>query len=147
MRISAEQYFIDMARLVSRRGTCARRQVGCVLVNQRNHVIATGYNGVASGMIHCTDVACPGVGIASGQGLDICEATHAEANALLQCRNVYEIHTAFVTDSPCIHCTKLLLNTGCKFIYFEKEYSHNSTSKVLWEKSGRRWLKWPELRV
>ena len=43
-------YFLRMAYLVSERGTCARRKVGCVFVNKRNHVIATGYNGFPIGI-------------------------------------------------------------------------------------------------
>ena len=46
-------YFLRMAYLVSERGTCARRKVGCVFVNKGNHVIATGYNGAPSGFISC----------------------------------------------------------------------------------------------
>lgn len=138
MRPSSDQYFMDMAVLAASRGTCARRKVGCVLVNERKHVVATGYNGVARGLPHCIDTPCSGAHYPSGQGLEKCEALHAEANALLQCRDVYSIHTAYVTDSPCVHCTKLLLNTSCQRIVFMKAYPH-SESKVLWEKAGRLW--------
>lgn len=52
-RPTKDDYFIQMAGLVSTRGTCIRRQVGCVLVNARGHVLATGYNGVAARQPHC----------------------------------------------------------------------------------------------
>jgi len=80
-RPTQDEYFLKMAELVSTRATCARRKVGCVLVNSRKHILATGYNGVASGMPHCIDEPCPGANYPSGEGLDKCEAIHAEQNA------------------------------------------------------------------
>ncbi len=71
-------YFLKMALLVSERGTCARRKVGSIFVNKRNHVIATGYNGNPSGFPHCTDKPCAGANSLPGTDLDKCEAIHAE---------------------------------------------------------------------
>lgn len=135
-RISKDGYFSELAVLVSRRGTCARRMVGCVLVSARGHVLATGYNGVPRGHTHCIDVPCAGASYPSGTGLDQCEAIHAEQNALLQCRDVMEIHTAYVTAMPCMTCTKLLLNTGCQRIVYVEPYPHEA-AKQLWIKNGR----------
>lgn len=127
-----------MARLVSERSTCARRQVGCVLVDSHRHVLATGYNGVPAGWRHCTDHPCPGAGGASGEQLDLCEAIHAEQNALLQCEDVQTIWTAYCTDSPCITCVKLLLNTACRRIVFIRPYPHGR-SETMWTQAGREW--------
>jgi dCMP deaminase len=138
-RISADEYFLRMAALVATRGTCIRRQVGCVLVNHRKHVLATGFSGVAAGLPHCTDFPCPGANLPSGTGLDKCHSIHSEQNSLLQCRDVYEIDTCYITHSPCIHCTKLLMNTSTKRIVFTEEYAHNTQSKELWAKTGRIW--------
>lgn len=141
-----DEYFIAMAHLVSTRGTCKRRRTGCVLVNKHHHVIATGYNGRPSGASHCLDAPCTGVGLPSGQGLDQCEANHAEANALLQCRNTQEIMTAYCTDSPCIGCVKLLQNTSCQRIVFARPYAHDAASCRLWENvpmTGRSWEHYP----
>ena len=113
-RQPADFYFLRMALLVSERGTCVRRKVGCILVNKKNHVLATGYNGNPSGFSHCLDNPCKGANSTSGKDLDKCEAIHAEQNALLQCKDVYDIHTVYCTVSPCIHCVKLLLNTSAK---------------------------------
>ena len=121
-RICTDWYFLKMAFLVSERATCARRKVGCVIVNSKNHVVATGYNGVASGQEHCIDNPCGGAKFKSGEGLDVCQAIHAEQNALLQCRDVYDIETIYCTVSPCIHCVKLLLNTSVKNIIFGEKY-------------------------
>lgn len=138
MRPTKDEYFLKMAELVSMRATCSRRNVGCVLVDSRAHVLSTGYNGPASGQPHCIDIPCKGAACKSGTGLELCEAIHAEANALLQCPDVYRIETAYCTDSPCIHCVKLLLNTSCKSIVFLREYPHNE-SEYIWVKSGKLW--------
>ena len=135
-RLSKHEYFSKLAELVSQRATCARRKVGCVLVNQRGHIIATGYNGVPSGHNHCIDDPCPGAAFSRGEGLDRCEAIHAEQNALLQCRNVQEIAAAYVTTQPCMTCTKLLLNTSCQMIIYNEPYVHPQAAE-LWIKNGR----------
>lgn len=144
MRPNLDTYFMSMAVLVSSRATCPRRKVGAVLINNRGHVLATGYNGVASGLVHCIDVPCPGANSKSGEGLSKCQALHAEQNALLQCRDVYQIDTLYVTTSPCITCTKLLLNTSCKRIVFLSEYSHNDASE-LWTSTNRKLIKFSNI--
>ncbi len=146
MRPSKDQYFMSMALLASTRATCPRRQVGCVLINVRGHVLSTGYNGVAAGSPHCTEHNCPGACYPSGQGLEKCEALHGEQNALLQCRDVWTIDTAYVTASPCVTCTKLLMNTSCKRIVFLQEYPQPD-AKVLWENAGRVWHKYQESKL
>ena len=154
MRPSSNEYFSSMAQLVATRSTCLRRAVGCVLVNTRGHVLATGYNGVASGRPHCNQSendqgelvkylhSCEGAHAASGVNLDGCEAIHAEQNALLQCRDVHNIVACYVTVSPCLTCTKLLMNTSCRAIYFGEEYTHNEAARRLWLLNSERiWLR------
>ena len=161
-RPDKDTYFLRMAQLVASRSTCLRRSVGCVLVNERGHVLATGYNGVAAGMPHCNELittelkatytyltigfktekcephyphACPGAQSPSGTNLDGCQAIHAEQNALLQCRDTFEIYTCYCTASPCLTCTKLLMNTSCKRIVFIEEYPHEE-ARILWQRKG-----------
>ncbi len=81
---------------------------------------------------------CAGAHHDSGQGLEICEAIHAEQNALLQCTDVQKIHTVYVTVSPCRHCMKLIMNTSAKRVVFLSEYSQSS--KDLAEKAGIQWI-------
>lgn len=139
-RIPKDWYFLKMANLVSERGTCARRKVGCVLINERGHVLATGYNGGPAHTEHCIDTPCAGAHLKSGEGLDICKAIHAEQNALLQCRNVYEIKYVYTTLSPCIHCVKLLLNTSAEgIITFEKYVDFDTVGKFWMDNGGQSW--------
>ncbi len=155
--MSKDEYFLRMAMLISNRATCLRRRVGCVLVSREGHVLATGYNGRPSGWPHCNHRsedaalcdpseiyihACSGAFSATGTDLDGCEAIHAEQNALLQCSDMFRVHACYVTDSPCVTCTKLLLNTSCERIVFLRRYPH-AASAELWLKDGTR--KWIEL--
>lgn len=141
IRPSQNNVMIEVARILSLRGTCARRMVGCVMTNNLGHILSTGYNGPARGRDHCIEFPCAGAKLQSGQGLDLCEAIHAEQNALLQCRNVQEIDTCYTTTSPCMHCVKLLLNTSCETIYYYEEYSDSLACSNLWHQAGRRWVR------
>ncbi len=137
-RPTRDRWLVDMATLVSRRSTCHRLAVGCVLVNGRGHVLATGYNGVAAGLPHCVEQRCPNSDAPSGQP-NGCESIHAEQNALLQCRDVFAIEACYVTHSPCEVCVKLLMNTSCKRIIFAHEYPAPK-AKALWAKHGGFWV-------
>lgn len=142
LRPDLDDYFLQMALLVAKRATCSRRAVGCVLTNLQGHVLATGYNGVCHGEIHCIDVPCAGADQPSGIGLHLCQAIHAEANALLQCRNIGEIHSCYSTTSPCIACMRLLANTSVQRVVFLEEYPHVE-SKTLAVKHFIDWVHRP----
>lgn len=135
--------WLRVAFEISALGTCSRRKVGAVFLDSKGRVLSTGYNGTAPGTEHCTDSPCDGAKMPSGEGLKLCEAIHAEQNALVQCKFPDEVHTVYCTDSPCIHCVKMLASTGCKRIVFGRLYPH-STSKDYWESLGRSWFHLPE---
>jgi dCMP deaminase len=134
-RASLDEAMMNVAAAMAARSTCVRRDVGCVLVNKRGHILSTGYNGVPAGQHHCKDTACPGSVSLSGTNLDNCYAVHAEQNALLQCHDVYDIDTCYVTCAPCITCTKLLMNTSCKRIVYIEDYPHEN-AKALAARAG-----------
>ena len=143
MRPSRDEWGLKLVQDVALRATCVRRAVGAVLMNSRGQILATGYNGVAAGLPHCNEgYPCEGADAPSGTNLDACEAVHAEQNALLQCRDIYDIETCYVTVSPCVTCTKLLMNTSCTRIVFLEEYTQSVTPEGLWRKDcNRRWVK------
>lgn len=117
------EYFMEVAKLVSRRSTCPRASVGCVLVKD-NQIIATGYNGSAPGMPHCDDHGCE---IREGH----CQRTlHAEVNAVGQAaRNGASTvgSTAYVTHTPCLHCAKVLVAAGVTQIIAGESYGSHAT--------------------
>lgn len=137
MRLSLDSYFVNLVKGIALRSTCIRKNVGCILVDANGHILATGYNGVARGLPHCNeDCPCSGYDLPPGQ--DKCEAVHAEVNALLQCADVSKIKTVYCTLSPCLNCTKMLLNTGAERIVFIEGHI-GATGETLWLKTGRTW--------
>lgn len=149
MRPSLDEYFLRIAEVVATRATCARRQVGCVLVDQRNQILSTGYNGPPRGWPHCSENPCPGAHADRGTLLDVCEAVHAEANALIQCPDPNSIAVIYCTTEPCVSCVKLFLNTPARRVVFRDWYvGAGSQSERLWTVSqdagtGRKWLRLP----
>jgi len=105
-----------MAELVSLRGTCTRLKVGCVLVNEDNQVVASGYNG--GQLEHCNHDN--GHHMKDGR---CSNAYHAEQWALSAVDHVAEGLTAYTTHSPCSMCYAELLKAGiAKVVYRERFY-------------------------
>ena len=129
-RLGKDEYFLQIASLVSQRSTCPRRQVGCVLVDSQNYIVATGYNGVPSGFRHCTEIPCKGAQRPSGEGLDLCEAIHAETNAFLQLKSNEDL-TAYVTVTPCVMCAKMIANSRVKRLVALELYKHTQALEML----------------
>lgn len=109
-----DQTFLDIAKIWSDRATCSRRKVGAVVVKDKR-IIGQGYNGVASGKLHCVDGGCPrgGMGSEVPPGADYnvypCYAIHAEHNAILDAGlRACEGATIYVTAQPCQQCTNLI---------------------------------------
>ncbi|AEN99373.1 ComE operon protein 2 [Lactobacillus sanfranciscensis] len=129
-RIPWDQYFMLQAILVASRSTCERLSVGSVLVRNKR-VIACGYNGSVSGDVHCIDEGCYMV---DGH----CQRTiHAEMNAILQCAKFGESTDdaeIYVTDFPCLQCTKMLLQAGIKTIKYLREYRNSKYAEALLKK-------------
>ncbi|MEK6795140.1 MAG: dCMP deaminase family protein [Spirochaetota bacterium] len=121
------RYFIDIAKLVATRSTCLRRSVGAVIVKDKR-LIATGYNGAPAGLKHCDELGgClrQKLGIPSGERHEICRATHAEQNAIIQAArhgSAIEGSDLYCTHQPCSLCAKMIINAGIKRIFFIEGY-------------------------
>lgn len=117
-RVSWDEYFMLIARIVATRSTCDRLHVGSVIVRDKT-ILSTGYNGSIRGLGHCDD---------QGHLMenDHCVRTvHAEANAIVQAaRHGVRIDggTIYVTASPCWPCFQLSANGGIKRICYGKFY-------------------------
>lgn len=129
---------MEIVDVVAKRSTCARRAVGCVVVDSNSRIMSTGHNGVPPGIEHCTDKPCAGASCPSGTSLDLCKATHAEINALLFCNDVMKIGTVYVSCVPCMQCVKALLTTSVKRIVYANPYNslHDENVKVLLAERG-----------
>jgi dCMP deaminase len=128
-----DDMFMRAALNIMNLSTCRRRKVGCILVDDQYRMIGSGVNGVPKGWVHCVDEPCIAAQLPSGVGLDLCEAIHAEQNALIQCTRPDDVWTAYCTTSPCSHCVKMLANTGCVRILFKEEYVDKEAAK-LWSR-------------
>jgi len=126
-----DTYFLQIAQLASSRATCARRKVGCVLVDSHNHIVSVGYNGVPSKFDHCIDeTPCRGAYASSGTALDDCLAVHAEVNAFLHLTS-QDILTAYLTVCPCISCTKMICNSNIQRVVAIEWYAHPEITGLL----------------
>lgn len=132
-----DEYFLEVAHLVSKRSTCLRRRVGAVLVKDKK-ILATGYNGAPSGLKHCSDTGCirEKMRIPSGQRHELCRGLHAEQNVLLQAA-LYGVSTKgsvlYVTNQPCVICAKMLINAGIEEIVISSGYPDDLSRKFLKE--------------
>ena len=137
MRPSWESYFIEIAQVVATRSTCVRRQVGAVLVKERQ-ILSTGYNGVPRGLVHCTERGClrEQLGIPSGERHELCRGLHAEQNAIIQAAyhgSSIKGAELYCTHQPCVLCAKMLVNAGVTAAYFGGGYPDELALEVFAE--------------
>lgn len=132
-----DEYFLELANLISKRATCLRRRVGAVLVKDKR-ILATGYNGAPGGIRHCEATAClrEKLKIPSGERHELCRGLHAEQNVLLQAA-LYGVSTKgstlYITNQPCIICAKMIINAGIKEIIFLGHYPDKMSREFLKE--------------
>lgn len=130
-RMSAGKMLMEMAWLVAKRGTCDRRQVGCVLATPEGRVLAVGYNGAPEGCPHCSEA---GHLMYRGSCL---RAVHAEVNAVgFAARRggpPLDGAVAFVTTHPCPSCLLLLITAGVRVVRYAEPYHEDADeiSKIL----------------
>lgn len=134
-RLSWDHYFMEITNLVSRRSTCLRRQVGAVLVKDRQ-ILATGYNGPPRGLPHCDEVGCLRElkGIPSGERHELCRGLHAEQNAIIQAANhgvAIGGATLYSTTHPCVICTKMIVNAGIQRVVYREGYADELSREML----------------
>lgn len=136
------KYYMDVAQLTSSLSYATRLQVGAVIV-KGHKILATGYNGMPAGWDNnCEDEI--------GHVLDDAnhiveirlktkqEVLHAESNALMKVASSTESSensTMFCTHAPCIHCAKLIYQSGISSLYYRNTYRDTAGLEFL-EKSG-----------
>jgi len=137
-RPSWDAYFMGIARLTSERSTCLRRQVGAVIV-QDKQIVATGYNGAPRGISHCEEHGgClrEQMGIKSGERHELCRALHAEQNSIIQAAtsgHSIEGATIYITHHPCVICAKMIINAGIRKVIVEQGYPDDLAVELLAE--------------
>lgn len=137
-----DSYFMGIAKVVALRSNCIKRKVAAVIVKDKR-IIATGYNGTPRGVKNCSEGGCPRCNAidASGKGLEECLCSHAEENAIVQSAyhgvniNGSVLYTTF---SPCLMCTKMIINAGIHEVVYNVSYPMSETSFRLLGEAGVR---------
>jgi dCMP deaminase len=126
------QYFMDIAKVVALRSNCIKRKVAAVIVQDRR-IVSTGYNGTPRGVQNCNEGGCPRCNSLgeSGKGLDTCICSHAEENAIVQAAYhgvSIKGSTVYTTFSPCLLCTKMIINAGIAEVVYQSTYPMENVS-------------------
>ena len=122
-RPSWNEYFKEIVQITSKRSSCNRLQVGCLLVKD-NRIISQGYNGFLPGLPHESII----------RNNHEQATVHAEQNAISDCakRGVSCLEcTAYITHYPCINCFKILAASGIKEIKYINDYKNDEVVKKL----------------
>ena len=121
-RIPLYEVYMRMAEDLAKRSTCTRLQVGTVITDALlENVVAIGYNGNAKGLANRCDSTVPGN----------CGCIHSEVNALVKAPGGMRDKVVFVTDSPCIMCAKLMINSGVTHVFYRRPYRDPSGIELL----------------
>jgi dCMP deaminase len=136
-RLSWDDYFMEITRLVAMRSTCLRRHVGAVIVRDRR-ILATGYNGAPKGLAHCSEIGClrEKMGVPSGRMQELCRGLHAEQNAIIQAALSgvsIENSQIYTVTQPCVVCAKMIINAGIKRIVFDEAYPDPLSEELIKE--------------
>lgn len=137
MRPDWDDYFIEIAKVVSSRSTCLRRKYGAVIVKD-NVIISTGYNGAPRGDNNCIDSGVcerQARNVPAGERYELCVAVHAEQNAIvngpperMKDSTIYiagfEEDSTTANGHPCLLCRRMIKNAQiAQVIYMRKDGS------------------------
>jgi len=131
---------MNIAQNVSLRSNCLKRKVAAIIVKDKR-IISTGYNGTPRGVKNCSDGGCPRCAsfAPSGTGLHDCLCSHAEENAIVQAAYhgvSIKDSTLYCTFSPCLTCTKMILNSGINEVVYNANYPLGDVALRLIEEAG-----------
>lgn len=122
--------YMRIARNLASLSYAIRSKVGCIIVSQDGQIVSQGWNGMPSGMQNKCEHEEDGNLVTNK------EVLHAESNAITKCaKGGYRINgaTIYVTLSPCLECSKLLLQSGIKRIVYLDEYRNLEGLKLLYD--------------
>lgn len=131
MRVDKNNYYLDIAETVAKRGTCLRRNYGSVIV-KNDEIISTGYSGAPRGRKNCIDLGyCirKDLNIPRGENYEKCRSVHSEMNAIISASRrdmlggkLYlvgiDTETGNLVDGaePCMICKRLIINAGITYV-------------------------------
>jgi dCMP deaminase len=135
-----DDYFMGIARVVATRSNCVKRKVAAVVTRDKR-IISTGYNGTPRGTRNCNEGGCPRCNdlALGGTRLDECLCSHGEENAITQAAYhgvSLKGGTIYTTFSPCLQCTKMIINAGLAEVIYQSTYPLGEVSLALLEEAG-----------
>lgn len=139
-RPSWDDYFMQIAKQVAVRSNCMKRQVAAIIVLDRR-IISTGYNGTPRGVKNCNEGGCKRCNdfAASGKNLEDCLCSHGEENAIVQAAYhgiAIKGATLYSTFSPCLLCSKMIINAGVKRVVYNEAYPVGETALKMLRQAG-----------
>lgn len=133
-RLDRDTYYLNIAKAVSKRSSCLKRQYGCVIV-KNDEIIATGYNGSPRGEKNCCDIGqCDRLHEVHNFGnYNFCKSVHAEQNALISASRVEMLDSVLylygeengeeIECSPCPICQRMIQNAGIKRVVCSNRFN------------------------
>ena len=141
IRPTADEYFLEIARTVGKRGTCDRGRIGVMLVKDKR-ILATGYVGSPIGMPHCDDVGHQLNKVIHEDGTvsqHCIRTSHGKMNAICNAARygvAIDGATLYGKFEPCYTCAKAVVNCGIKRVVCERQYHAASETRDLFKMAG-----------
>jgi dCMP deaminase len=135
-----DEYFMQIAQIVALRSNCMKRKVAAVVVKEKR-IVSTGYNGTPRGVKNCNEGGCPRCNslASSGTNLGECLCSHAEENSITQAAYhgiSLKDATLYSTFSPCLICTKMIINSGIVEVVYNARYPMGDIPLGLLKEAG-----------
>jgi dCMP deaminase len=141
VRPTWDEYFMEIAKTIAKRGTCDRGRTGCVIARNRQ-ILVTGYVGSPVGFPHCDEAGhiMKKVIHENGSISQHCVRTlHGEQNAICQAAKLgvsIDGATLYCKMAPCRTCAMLLINAGIKRVVCERKYHAGSEAEQMFKDAG-----------
>ena len=135
-RRDKHNYYLDIAETVAERGTCLRRNYGCIIV-KNDEIVSTGYTGAPRGRKNCLDMGVctrAAMNIPRGERYEMCRSVHSEQNAIISASRkemlgatlylvgkVYETGELVPDASSCALCKRMIINAGIEKVIIRND--------------------------
>ena len=140
-RPSWDEYFMEVAKTVGKRGTCDRGRAGSVIAKNKQ-ILATGYVGSPAGFPHCDEAGHQLKTVKHEDGSESIHCTrtvHSEQNVICQAAKngiAIEGATLYTKMTPCKACAMMIINAGIKRVVCHNVYHTNKDTETLFDQAG-----------
>lgn len=144
-RRDKHNYYLDIAETVAERGTCLRRNYGCIIV-KNDEIVSTGYSGAPRGRKNCLDLGIctrEKMNIPRGERYEMCRSVHSEQNAIISASRkemlgstLYLVGKVYTTGelvpdaSSCALCKRMIINAGIEKVIIRNDHDNYTVVDV-----------------